>query len=232
MLDLLRAHDAQTVELACGRGSVLIPPKLHGRIFCQFENELIHRLDGAALQHPSPTEYDNLGGNSLWPAPEGGPFAFNYLPGSDAWTVQEGIAKTVPGVRSNGGSCALVEKRIELTNRKGVNLRLGYRRLVSVPDEMPIPKGYDVDGMCYRTEDIFEPMGDYGVDEALLAPWSLEQFPGAEGVVAFGKVAGDGDMLNRDFYGDPGDRIERRPGQFTFRLGGDQRQQIGVKLSS
>jgi len=231
MLELLRTHDAQMVELRCGRGSVLIPPRLQGRIFCQLDGELIHRLDEAALPHPSATEYNNLGGNSLWPAPEGGPFAFNYLPGSDAWVVQEGIADAVPSVSPIGENAVVVEKRIELTNRRGVAIHLGYRRLVYVPDKMPLPRGYELEGLCYRTEDIFEPLGDYRAEEALLAPWSLEQFPGADGIVAFGKVSEDGDILNFDFYGQPGDRITQRKGHFTFRLGGDSRQQIGVKVS-
>jgi hypothetical protein len=230
MLELLRAHDSQLVELNCGRGSVLIPPSLGGRIFCQFDGELIHRLDGSALQNPSPTEYDNLGGNSLWPAPEGGVFAFNYPPGSDAWMVQDGIAKAVPAISRDGGNCARVEKRIVLTNRKGATVELDYRRVVSVSDSLKLPAGYALDGMSYRTEDIFEPRGEYSADSVLLAPWSLEQFPGAEGIVAFGKMAVSKDALNFDFYGDPGDRLARRPGHFTFMLGGEARQQIGVRV--
>ena len=232
MLNLLRAHDPQVVELQCGQGSVLIPPSLNGRIFCQFDGELVHRLDGAALQNPSLTEYDNLGGNSLWPAPEGGAFAFNYPPDSDQWLVQDGIRKAVPSVSRVGGNGALVEKRISLINRKGTHLTLDYRRVVTVPDKMTIPDGFELDGMCYYTEDIFEPRSDYSIDDVLLAPWSLEQFPGAEGIVAFGKVLGGQETLNCDFYGDPGDRITWQQGCFTFRLGGNERHQIGVKVQS
>lgn len=232
MLDVLRAHDAQMVELNCGGGSVLIPPSLGGRIFCQLDGELVHRLDVAALLNPSPTEYDNLGGNSLWPASEGGAFAFNYLPGSDAWMVPDGIAKTVPGVSCDGGNCARVEKRIVLTNRKGVNVDLDYRRVVSVPDCLNLPAGYALEGMCYHTKDIFEPRGEYNADDVLLAPWSLEQFPGADGIVAFGRMSVSKDALNCDFYGDPGDRLARRPGHFTFALGGEARHQIGVRVHS
>lgn len=124
MLALLKTCDPGMVELKSAYGSVLIPPTLGGRIFCQMEKELIHRLDGAALQHPSPSEYDNLGGNSLWPAPEGGVFAFNYPPHSDGWYVQDGIAKTVPCVSCDGHNHATIEKRIVLENRKGVSVDL------------------------------------------------------------------------------------------------------------
>jgi hypothetical protein len=40
------------------------------------------------------------------------------------------------------------------------------------------------------------------------------------------------DALNCDFYGDPGDRLARHPGHFTFILGGEARHQIGVKVQS
>lgn len=232
MLDTLRAYDRDRVELECGEGSVIIPPKLQGRIFCQLHGELIHRLDTGALLQPSPTEYNNLGGNSLWPAPEGGPFAFNYLPGSDAWLVQEGIANAEPTVRADGNGGAIVEKNISLTNRKGVRVKLVYRRVVSSVDVARRIEGYDLTGMAYATEDIWEPRGDYSPEEVLLAPWSLEQFPGAEGIVAFGTYEGEDDPINSDFYGDPGERLVRKQGTFEFRLGGKDRHQIGIKVSS
>jgi hypothetical protein len=196
------------------------------------DGELVHRLDPECLCAPSGTGYINAGGNSLWPAPEGGPFAFNYLPGSDEWTVQDGVGRAIPDVSQSGDRCALVQKRIVLKNRKDVTIDLGYRRLVSVPDGVSLPEGYDLDGLCYRTDDMFEPLGDYRCDDVLLAPWSLEQFPGAEGVVAFGKVKDGSDAINGDFYEHPGDRIRVGRSQFVFYLGGEGRQQIGVKLSS
>ena len=232
MLNALRAHDARTVELACGAGSVLIPPSLQGRIFCQLEGELIHRLDTGAMRAPSATEYDNLGGNSLWPAPEGGPFAFNYVDGSDAWTVQDGIAGAIPEVTRSGENAARVCKRISLTNRRGVTLQVDYIRRVSVGASAPVPDGYDLCGLTYFTEDAFEPVGAYSTGEVLIAPWSLEQFPGAEGILAFGKVADRAPALNCDFYGDPGARIVWRGDQFTFQLGGTERHQIGVPVAS
>ena len=232
MLSSLRAHDARLVELRCDRGSVLIPPALNGRLFCQLDGELVHRLDVAAMQNPSPEAYDNLGGNSLWPAPEGGAFAFNYPPDSDAWYVQEGIGKEVASVALDGPNRVLVEKRIFLTNRKGICIDTKYRRVVSISDVPPLISEYALHGMSYETEDAFEPQDKYCADDVLLAPWSLEQFPGAEGIVAFGKTTKNEDALNCDFYGDPGDRIAWQLGGFTFRLGGIDRHRIGVKMNA
>ena len=231
MLALLKAHDPDLVEIKSGCGSVLIPPALGGGIFCQMEGELIHRLDVDALRHPSGTDYDNLGGNSLWPAPEGGPFAFNYPPQSERWYVQDGIAKTIPQVTlSDGGAC--VDKRILLLNRKGIQMDVNYRRVVSSPDTVPGVDGYALKWVCYHTEDSFAPNGNYREQEVLLAPWSLEQFPGADGIVTFARADHTGDIVNSDFYGDPTDRITGTPYGFAYRLGGEERQQIGVKTGS
>lgn len=232
MLELLRTHETRLVELTCGRGSLLLAPSLNGRLFCQLDGELIHRLDGEALRNPSPDGYDNLGGNSLWPAPEGGPYAFNYPPGGDAWYVQSGISKQVPSVALVGAQQAVVEKCISLVNRKGVSLDLAYRRSLSVSEASSQVSGYALHGLCYDTEDAFEPLGNYPADDVLLAPWSLEQFPGAEGIVAFGRVARQEQALNLDFYGDPGDRIAWQDGGFTFRLGGTDRHQIGINTKA
>jgi hypothetical protein len=232
MLELLRAHDAGVVEVPCGAGSVLLPPTMAGRIFCQWRGELVHRLDGASLQAPSTTAYNNYGGNALWPAPEGGRFAFNYGVGNDAWVVQEGIASAVPSIQRQGDDSALIRKSIHLANRKGLTLHLDYIRELRV-HEPELPAGrYAIEGMAYATVDTFAPLGDYDADEVLLAPWSLEQYPGAEGIIAFGKLANRSPELNLDFYSDPSARIVRNEGQFTFALGGEERHQIGIPVAT
>ena len=231
MLELLRKHDTGLAELENGAGSVLVCPNLQGRIFCQIQNELIHRLDATALAAPSPTEFNNLGGNSLWPAPAGGIFAFNYLPGSDAWVVQKGIGETPAKIVHRDGHSVVLEKQIDLTNRKGVHVETFYRRAVSV-SSAGTPHYAGLAGLTYRTEDTFEPIGSYSAAEVLLAPWSLEQFPGGEGVTAFCKVLGPKTAINFDFYGLPEGRISYGDGFFTFALGGEPRHQIGVRMAS
>ncbi|GMV95287.1 MAG: hypothetical protein AMXMBFR82_50650 [Candidatus Hydrogenedentota bacterium] len=232
MFQLLRAHDTGLVELDCGDCGVLVCPGLQGRIFCRIENDLVHRLDIVALESPSRTGFNNLGGNSLWPAPEGGPFGFNYLPGSNDWVVQEGIAEVPALVTHREAAKAVLEKQINLINRKGVAIAMTFRRVVSVHGTDGPPEGFDLAGLTYRTEDTFELSGSYHPEDVLLAPWSLEQFPGAEGVTAFCKVDAPKDAINGDFYGSPKERIAYGKDFFTFALGGEARQQIGVKVAA
>jgi len=97
-------------------GSVLIPPSLNGRIFCQLDGELIHRLTARVCKARRRRSTTTRRQFSL-AAPEGGPFASTTGPAAtDGWcrTHQQGRSNHRPR-RTNR---ALVEKRISLKNRK------------------------------------------------------------------------------------------------------------------
>jgi Family of unknown function (DUF6786) len=228
MLDRLREHDPHLVELPSDAGGILVAPGLQGRVFCRMGGELVHRLDVDLLDNPSASEFNNLGGNSLWPAPEGGDCAFNYLPGSDEWVVQPGIAEANCVVTSCDPSRVCIEKDIALTNRKGIEVRLMFRRVVSPVCVGGLIDGFTIQAVAYSCEDTFAPHADYPVDSLLIAPWSLEQFPGADGIIAFGKADCPEDAVNTDFYGSPGERLTYGEDFFQFRLGGEDRHQIGI----
>ena len=96
----LRALDANLQIISSGDGAVIASPALQGRILCTLNGELLHKLDFDLAENPSPTDFNNLGGNSLWPAPEGGAFAYNYPPGGE-WYVQDDINRTPYVVESS-----------------------------------------------------------------------------------------------------------------------------------
>ena len=223
---LLRAHDPGLVELASGAGAVLLAPGVQGRIFCRIGDRLLHQLDAAALTQPAPGEFNNIGGNSLWPAPEGGDFAFNYPPGGGEWLVQEAIGAQNCTVVEGDAHSAVMEKEIQLTNRMGAMVKLRFVRRVKACT--PPPEARGLQAVAYETEDVFVPLQEYGADSVLLAPWSLEQFPGSDGVTAYVGVERPQEALNLDFYADPTSRIQFGDGFLAFRLGGEERHQIGV----
>lgn len=232
MLEVLRRHDPDLVELNTPSGGVIVTPGIQGRIFCHLGGRLVHRLDTALLDNPSPTDFNNFGGNSLWPAPEGGPFAFNYPPDGGGWRVQPAINSQNLAVTAKSPTSVTIEKDISLVNRKGTVISLKYRRCVTLVETTPLVRGRGVDTIAYRAEDSFIPQGRYSKADVLIAPWSLEQFPGAEGILAFAKVQDPKTSINADFYGSPMDRIDFAPGHFTFRLGGQDRTQIGVRVAN
>lgn len=230
-VECLRMHGASPLQLVTQHGAVFISPELQGRIFCTLGNELIHRLDAERVATPSPDEFNNLGGNSLWPAPEGGAFAFNYPQDSDAWFVPEVVADTPCSVVDADSGQAIIEKRGVLYNKAGTKGYVLFHRKVAVPHDHPVPEGYALKGIRYFCEDTINPLEEIDAEAFLIAPWSLEQFPGGEGVIAFGAVATPEGSVNDDYYGVPGDRIQYHAGGFTFALGGAERHQIGVRVS-
>jgi hypothetical protein len=209
----------------------MISAELQGRIFCALGNELIHRLDVGRVVEPSPDEFKNLGGNSLWPAPEGGPFAFNYPPEGEEWFVPPLVADAASEIVDADSGQAVIEKRGKLTNRAGVTGHVQMRRKVALPHDHPVPEGFGLKGIRYFCEDTIAPLEDIEGDSYLISPWSLEQFPGGEGITAFASVTTPEGSVNEDYYGVPGDRLQYHSGGFTFALGGKERHQIGVRVS-
>jgi Family of unknown function (DUF6786) len=231
MNNKLKEIDNKLIELKSGNGTVHVSPGLQGRIFCTLGDMMIHQFDAPLAASPDAIEFNNIGGNSLWPAPEGGQFAFNYGPGSDEWLVQSGINSQETEVIEKSDDLVIIEKQLELQNRQGCRAQLKFRREIKLDQT----ESADFAGqyMAYHTVDSFAALDDYSVDDFLLSAWSLEQFPLGENVVAFGKVGSEAtNCINDDFYGDAGARLSFSDKLFAFRLGGVDRLQIGIKRSS
>ena len=230
ILEKLKTVDPGIFGLASTDGTVWLSPGLQGRIFCSIGEELTHKLDFDLAAHPT-DGFNNIGGNSFWPGPEGGAFAYNYPHGE--WTVQDGINKVCPVLTVESGASAVMVKNITMLNAKGVNVELEYRRRVQTLDISGQTCAFGVKGVAYTETDSFTPLKDYSTDEVILNAWSLEQFNGAEGITAFGayarKDAPVAKVVNDDFYGDPLARISSGNGLFLFSLGGPNRLQIGFK---
>lgn len=230
-MECLRTQSASPLQLVSHYGTVFVSPELQGRIFCTLGDELIHRLDVDRVANPDPNTFNNLGGNSLWPAPEGGAFAFNYPPDGDEWFVPELVANTPCTVVDADSGQAIIEKRGVLINKAGVKGYVLMHRKIALPHDHPIPEGFTLKGIRYFCEDTISPLEEVDAETFLIAPWSLEQFPGGEGVIAFGAVATPEGCVNDAYYGVPGDRIQFQEGGFTFALGGPDRHQIGLRVS-
>ena len=228
LTEKIRKVDVNVKGLRSADGTVYLSPGLQGRIFCSIGDTLIHKLDFAMAANPS-DDFNNIGGNSLWPAPEGGAYAFNYPHGE--WTVQDGINKVCPELTMLSATDAVMVKNIALVNAKGINVELEYRRKVHANDISALARSCLVKGVSYTATDTFTARNDYPVKDVLLNAWTLEQFPGAEGIVAFGKFdcTDASKVVNDDFYGDPLSRISFSGNLFLFRLGGPDRLQIGIR---
>ena len=209
-----------------GLGSIRVDAGHQGRIFLlDAQGKTYHRWDQQVADHPSDTEFNNLGGNSLWPAPEGGPYAFNYLEGD--WLVQPGINTAVSELAPGGLECF---RSVRLLNRKGTPMDVRISRKVT-----PLAaegQAFGVGFMGYHESDRIEFAAPMREEDAVVSAWSLEQFASPEGVIGFGKVGGEASAaMNTDFYGDPGSMLRCGGQWFRFDLGGQRKFQIGLSNS-
>ena len=107
----LKTVDPAICGLASTDGTVWLSPGLQGRIFCSIGEELTHKLDFELAAHPT-DGFNNIGGNSFWPGPEGGAFAYNYPHGE--WTVQDGINKVRPSLTVESAAAGVMVKNITM----------------------------------------------------------------------------------------------------------------------
>ena len=208
--------------LPAGDGMVYLAPQLQGRIFASLDGEVLHRFDAALAEDPSPDDFNNLGGNSLWPAPEGGEFAFNYPADGSPWRVQAGINSAKSHLSGDGTA---MSRTVALENRKGVRSELLHLREVSPR------KGFGAEfglrEVVYSSRDTLRLTVPLPADSFLVAAWSLEQFDLGKNITAFGTLARSA-KLNDDFYGDIAANTRYVPGGFVFSLAGVEKLQIGV----
>ena len=210
-------------RIPAGDGEVLLAAALQGRIFAAMDGELLHRLDVPLAEHPS-DGFNNLGGNSLWPAPEGGDFAFNYPADGGPWRVQDGINAVPSEMQPDGRG---MFREISLENRKGAVVTVLHRRAIGMTG-CGFGGKYGVEGLVYSASDSLELLRPLPASEFLMAAWSLEQFDLSPGAFGFGTAEFPGKAVNTDFYGDPGANLRWAGNTFTFRLAGPERLQIGI----
>lgn len=227
----LRGHDPDLVLLEAARAELAVSPRFQGRIFGALEGRLTHQLLPDLLAAPPGGAFKNIGGNSLWPAPEGGPLAFNYPPDGGNWYVQEGIADAPTRLTHRGEHEVAVEKQITLVNRMGTRADITFRRTVELlgdaSEASPGPAQ-----LHYRTLDELVPRSAHTPESLLLSAWSLEQFAGGEGVLAFADADDPVNVLNADFYGALSVPPRIEGSRVWLTLGGTDRWQVGFRVDS
>ncbi len=222
--------DKNIQKLTSAHGEIFVSPGMQGRIFCTLDNKILHRFDNTLAFSPSPVNFNNIGGNSLWPAPEGGDFAYNYPPNGE-WYVQKDINSKPFTLVSNSKNKIVISRDINLLNRKGIEVKMTMSRSISLLQNRFTDLNPRVRTIAYRTLDKFTMSETYSADHVLIGAWSLEQFDMDENIVSFG-IFDDGDVsvksLNTDFYADPTDSLAFAPNVFSFKIGGPARKQIAL----
>lgn len=223
------------IDLKRGKGVVyqgadaraVFAPDLGARVFCELDGLLLHRLDMENVRRPD-RPFNNYGGNNFWPAPEGGPFGFNYE--GNTWRVQTAINDQPFVMETTSNTGAKVRKETRLTNRKGVAVDVVMSRefrMTPVPELIADLR--PTAAFAYTVDDRIDVVNRVGIDEALLACWTLEQFNASDTTVSFAKVSRPQEAINFDFYDHPGDRIAYAANGFFYKTDSRKRGQIGIR---
>ena len=121
------------------------------------------------------------------------------------------------------------EKIMPLTNRTGADLQVCWRREIRPVDLAGIAEKYGLRVAGYESCDELKFQTPVPEDRALIAAWSLEQFPltpGAYGFLVFNKPS-DG-MINTGYYGDPVPFLKYSGNRVDFRFESPAKLQIGA----
>jgi hypothetical protein len=210
-----------------GDWTVIIAAGLSGRIFTGNGQNMVHRADiSEIIELNLDKEYHNSGGLNIWPAPEGGPFGWAYLP-DDRWKIQRSIDGQDFQITQTGTGSFSLQKSTVLTNRNGIELSVLMERDIHIAASPP--ETSQTDNLSLTVRDTFTCSPDSGI---LVAPWTLEQFPAHDGTVTFGVMENPAHAINTAYYDDPHEYLEYQPRGFLFFSRGDRRLQLGLPAAS
>ncbi len=212
------------------RCRTVFAPALGARVFCELDGRLLHRLDIENVRNPNKS-FNNYGGNNFWPAPEGGPYGFNYR--GKEWYVQPAINKEPFAIQTRTSNRAKAVKQVMLHNRFGAELEVIMQRefgMDRVPEQ--IRSLEPAASLAYTVTDSLEVRNEVSTGQALIACWTLEQFDATDQTVAFAKVGNPQQAINFDFYEHPQDRIRYGRDGFFYRVDGQKKGQIGIRKAA
>lgn len=207
--------------------SVAVLPCLGGRVFAEVGGMMMHRINLENARDPC-LPYNNIGGNTLWPAPEGGRLGFNYR--GDEWYVQECMNRLQLHVAEHDCLSTRLQERISLVNRAGTIVHCLMSRDIRMdsPSATSLPTDIEC-SFSYVTYDSFQVLNDVPAESGLIAAWSLEQFDASETTLSFCCVAKSANALNIDYYDPPRERVTFLERGITYRTDGQAVGQIGIR---
>lgn len=163
-----RAHIIGSVE-----NGIISALDAEGRLFVVFNNRVINRVvPSAILNRTNKYGYLNPGGDTLWPAPEGTCFGYEYTTGR--WRVPPSITGAVWDVVSFTSDSAVIRAEIDLVNNLMVGMPCEFERHIQIEFKDNL--------LIHNSKELIRYIGKKPLDrkEFLLAPWSLCQFDSGE----------------------------------------------------
>ena len=195
-----RSHLTGTIE-----NGVIAALDMEGRLFTVVNNKVINRVVPAAIKSRSNKNvYQNPGGDTLWPAPEGTSLGYEYTTGT--WRVPPSITGAVWEVVEKIPGKSVIRAEIDLVNNLQTGIPCEFERNIEV-DTID-------NGLIQTVTEIIRYTGTKKLQKGtfLLAPWSLCQFdsgtlgkvtmppPGKEDIWDYYESSEAKRQLQNDFY--------------------------------
>lgn len=209
-----RSHLTGTLE-----NGVIAALDMEGRLFTIVNNRVINRVvPSAIINRSNKNTYQNPGGDTLWPAPEGTTLGYEYATGS--WRVPPSITGAVWEVVEEKPGRTVIRAEIDLVNNRQVGIPCEFERAVEI-------KLID-NGLIQTTTEIIRYLGSKKLlkGEFLLAPWSLCQFDSDHQGKVIMPLPDDGDIW--DFYESSENQMQLADGLLVVHTKTDKRFQLGL----
>ena len=217
LINLMQKSHRRFYVVGTPENGVIIGLDLEGRLFSVHNNLVLNRVVPSAIKNRSnKAEFQNPGGDALWPAPEGSSLGYEYNTGT--WRVPPSISGAVWEVVSFSDKSVKIRSEIDLINNQQLGIPCEFERDVKVSFRQSI--------LVQTVTETIRCIGQkkLGKHECLLAPWSLCQFDsGTKGEIRFPDTDSESDVW--DMYSESkykkinGYRIINPVTEFRFQVG-------------
>ena len=172
---MLKAHRRVQVT-GTPESGVIAALDLEGRLFTVVDGQVLNRVVPSAIEkRTNRSAYLNPGGDTLWPAPEGTCFGYEYATGK--WRVPPAITGAVWEVAAQSDKTAVIRAEVDLVNNRQLGLPCEFERRI----EIELGTGR----LTQHVTEVIRYLGAQTLDRChfRLAPWSLCQFDAGAGSV-------------------------------------------------
>jgi hypothetical protein len=174
LIDLMHESHRRGHVIGTPENGIIAALDLEGRFFTVIKGRVINRVVPSAISNLSKKDaYLNPGGDTLWPAPEGTCYGYEY--GTGKWRVPPAITGAVWDVVEQSENKVVIRAEIDLVNNRQLGIPCEFERHLEIRQ---IGKS-----LVQNVTEIIRYIGARTLNnnELRLAPWSLCQFDSGQG---------------------------------------------------
>lgn len=173
LIDLLSQSYRRSHLIGTFENGVIAALDMEGRLFTVVNNKVLSRVvPSAIINRSNKNTFQNPGGDTLWPAPEGTTLGYEYATGE--WRVPPAITGAVWEVICHGKDRCVIRAEVDLINNLQVGIPCEFERTIEINQQDK--------RLIQNVTETIRYIGQKTLHkgEFLLAPWSLCQFDSGE----------------------------------------------------